>query len=331
MSNRRSLKKEEEEHLQKQKTALKKSYQKKKLDSKHVGSKRFSDTKKYLIIGTVAGIIIVLITVQFLIPPQPLVYYTEADFVFATLDQDGQNITFNRIQAYYSLHPSHTSLNCNIVDYYNTSYSILPPVFPITPIIWGNEIEYFFANETSDLSWTTIMENSSTPLQMSTWLNFSSMLVTPSSVPRGIPTEVNFYLEIVTTTNVDHYNASLKIKDPIELTSVSTIGVYNGSYDADNFTFWTQGHNLVPGSSIVLNFSLIIDTSLLWSELNLLETGELQLRIKDTLLSDYQDYSAFKESIIDFSGLGLGPEPALRKSKFLNIVLNIPYYNVTIF
>jgi hypothetical protein len=48
------------------------------------------------------------------------------------------------------------------------------------------------------------------------------------------------------------------------------------------------------------------------------------------ILGSYSTGSAFKESTIYFTGLGLNKEPELVKTKFLNIVVDIPEFNIAL-
>ena len=189
MPQRRRLKKEEEEKLQQQKKALKKSYQKSYSGSKHVGSSRISDTKKYLLIAAVAGVIIIIVAVQFLVPPEPYCYFTEADFIHATLDQGTQSITFDRIVAWYHLRAKHTTINCDILDDYNDTYELeLPPVSSHLSATeyGGDQILYQITDVSSVLSFATTMENGTDEPQMSTWVSLSTMETNPTDIERGV-------------------------------------------------------------------------------------------------------------------------------------------------
>ena len=118
MPARRRLKKEDKEKIEQQKKALKKSFQKDYAGSKRVGSSRLSDTKKWTIILGSAAIIVVLLSLVFLTIPPPRCYYTEGDYVHATLDHHTQTLTFDHVLAWYRVRPRYTTISCNIVDYW---------------------------------------------------------------------------------------------------------------------------------------------------------------------------------------------------------------------
>ncbi len=329
MPNRRRLKKEEKDELDKQKKSLKKSFQKAHSGSKRVGSKRISDTKKYSLIIGVVVIIVIIISIQFFGPPKPHYYYTEIDFVDATLDQDTQSITFNRIRAWYRLHPKYTTLNCAITDYFNTSFKIKEPDLIIPPSTVDNKIFYDFSDLASPVSWETIMENYSIP--MSTWVDIIKMNTTPSSIPRVNETTVNFHLELKTNVALDSYNISLKFYQNLENTTLEAVNMIHGSHDPISFTFITQGNSLAAGSSIILKFDLNITTTNPLSELNFLAAGKVNLVKRNTLLKDYPVTSEFKESTISFVPYLVDEdEPRAYKSTLLNIVVTVPYYNITL-
>jgi len=333
MASRRHLRKEEEEELKRQKKELKKSYEKTRPTSKKLGAKQFSDTQKYMLVGSIALVIIIIVAVQFLIPPAKICYFSEGDYVYATLDQDSQKINFNRIIAYYSILPEHTTVDCDIVDYYNATYSLKPPAQPISSYPSSSSIKYQLAEVVSQLTWACLMENG-TKLQMSPWINKTTMTTNPLGVNRYTPTNVFFQLEIKTQVQVDRYNASLKFNLNIPNTKITFWSITNGTANATSFAqngiIFTQGVNLSAKSIILLDFILQINTSRPLGELNLLQSGSVYLVKNDKLLENFAGASAFKESEIDFTGFGLGQEPTLVKTKFLNIVVNIPYYNITV-
>jgi hypothetical protein len=331
MATRRRLRKEDQEELKRRKKELRKSYEKTRPDSKKVGSKRISDTQKYLLVGSAAIIIIVIISIQFLIPPVPICYYTESDFVYATLDQDSQKVSFNRIIAHYLIRPDHTEVNGNIYDYFNSSYKIAPPDQPAhSSPPYVNSITYTLANVKVPLIWACRMENG-TALQMSTWINKTVMTLTPSSIPKNVLRNVNFRLAITTQISVDRYNISLKFNKNLPNTSINFVSIKNGtSFFNQNGTIFTQGVNLAARSTILLDFNLSIITAPSFSELNFLEYGNFYLVKKGELLQSYAGASAFRESEIFFTGFGLSDEPTLKKTKFLDIVGIIPYFNITL-
>ena len=330
MPSRRRLKKEEKEELEKKKKALKKSFQKSHADSKRVGSSRISDTKKYGLIIGVAVAIVLIITFTFLGPPEPIYYYTEIDFVHATLDQDTQSITFDRIRAWYKVNPKYTTLSCTITDYFNDSYQIIEPSLPIPPFVSSDEIYYEFNELDSAFSWETIMENG-TSLEMSTWVELVKMNTIPSTIIRGNETTVKFYLELKNTFALDSYNISLRFYENPENTTVEHISTVHGSFDSGTFTFSTRGNALAADSSIILEFNLNITSANPLSELNFLASGEVNLVKNDQLLKDYSGASAFKESFVDFTPYLMDEEePRPIKSTALNVQVSIPYYNVTL-
>ncbi|NVM53884.1 MAG: hypothetical protein HWN66_09295 [Candidatus Helarchaeota archaeon] len=327
MPKRRRLRKEEEEKLQLQKKSLKKSFQKSYSGSKRIGSKRLSDTKKYALIAAVAIVIIIILAVQFLVPPEPICYYTEADFVHATLDQGTQTISFDRIIAWYYLKAEHATVNCDIDDYYNDTYDLeLPPASShLTSSVAADQILYSVTEVTSVLLFETVMENSTVPLQMSTWVNLTIMNTTPSSISSGVETEVNFRLEIVTSVAVDHYNISLDFNQNLAQTTLTYVSIAHGTPNVGELLFYTRGGSLSADSSIILDFTLTVNSSLSGS-LNLLEEGEIHLVLDNQLLES--SYSDFKESEVTFT-YGMEQRPRLEKTKFLDIVVDIPYYNIT--
>ncbi|MDD1778841.1 MAG: hypothetical protein LUQ65_11820 [Candidatus Helarchaeota archaeon] len=330
MASRRHLRKEEEEELKRQKKELKKSYEKTRPTSKKVGAKRVSDTQKYVLVGSVAIVIILIVAIQFLIPPPKICNFSEQDFVYATLDQDTQKINFNRIIAYYSVRPEHTTIDCDITDYFNATYSLAPQIPPPHSGPYASSIVYQLGDVVSQLTWACVMENG-TKLQMTPWINKTVMTTNPLGVNRFTPTNVNFRLAITTQVQVDRYNASLKFNLNIPNTKITFWSITDGTnFFSQNGTIFTQGVNLSAKSTILLNFILQVNSSQPLGELNLLQSGSVYLVKNNQLLESYTGASAFKESEIDFTGFGLGQEPTLKKSKSLNIVVNIPYYNVTV-
>jgi len=330
MATRRRLRKEDQEEIQHRKKELRKSYEKSNSGKKKGSAKRLSDTQKYLIVGSVAVIIIIIVAVQFLTPPTPTCYYTEGDFVYASLDQDSQTISFNHIVAFYLVRPAYTTINCDITDFFNSTYQLTKPAQPTSDSDAGS-ITYHLTEVKLPLIWSSAMKNG-VPLQMSSWINEVHMTLTPSSIPKtGETKNVNFLLAITTQVPVDRYNLTLKFNKNIPSTTLKFINIKNGiSFFPINGTIFTQGLNLTAKSTILLNFNLSVSTTQSLSELNLLETGVLNLFKQDQLLQSYAGASAFKESEINFKGFGLGQEPNLQKSKFTNIVVNIPYYNITL-
>lgn len=329
MATRRRLRKEDQEERQRRKKELRKSYEKIRPDSKKVGTKRLSDTQKYLIVGSAAIIIIIIVAVQFLIPPTPTCFYTESDYVFASLDQTSQKVTFKNITARYLIRPENTKINCDITDYFNSSYTINPPALPIHTS-YGNSITYSLIDVVSPLSWACPMNG--TALPMSDWINNTVMTVVPASVKKGSPTSIHFQLSITTQIHLDQCNISLKFIQNTANTSLSYVSIINGTnYFPINRTFFTQKTNVTAKSTLLLDFTLSITTNLPpLSKLNLLESGTINLVKNDCLLQSYPGASAFQESQIFFKGLGLGGEPTLKKTKFLDVVVNIPCYNVTV-
>jgi hypothetical protein len=210
MSRRRRRRREEEEDLQKQKKALKKSFQKQYSDKKQVGSKRLSDTQKWSLIVGVTIVIVVIIGIQVFRPPSPLIYYTEGDFIYATLDQDTQNISFNQIVSYHHLKPRNTVISCEIDDYFDPAFNYDLKTLPetISATVYTNYIHYSFTEEDSTVSFSTIMENG-TELDMTSWVDLVKMTISPSSISSGVPTLVNFSLHIKPTLAVDRCNISL--------------------------------------------------------------------------------------------------------------------------
>ncbi len=322
----RRRRREEEEDLQRQKKALKKSYEKIHPEKKSVGTKRISDTTKFILIASVAIIVIIIVAVQFR-PPPPICYYTEGDFVHATLDQDTQQITFDHITAWYRLRPYHTSLSCDIIDYFDSTYSIIKPDLLVEPYVDADSITYSFSEETSTISWETIMENG-TALQMSTWVNLTTMQLSPSSIPKGVATIVNFKIEIVTCVAVDQCNISLRFNKNLVNTSIEFVSITNGTADSNNLIFSINKVNIPAASTVLLNFSLLINTTLQTSPLNLIQWGAIHLLMKNRLLGTFPAYSKFKESTLTFIEFDYQEYPELKKTNFLDIVIDIPYYKI---
>jgi hypothetical protein len=332
MASRRR-RKEEEEELQRQKKALKKSFQKDFSGKKRVGSSRLSDTKKFIIMGSVAIVIILIVTIQFINPPKPVCYFTEVDFIYANLDQDAENITFNRILAWYYLKPVHTQLSCDVRDFFDTSFGYDIVVKPdsiedsIDDVV--GDIVFRFNEESSAFSFSTFMENG-TPLQISTWVNLSAIELTPSSISKGVPTVVNFKLDIVSSTAVDLCNISLAFNKNLENTTIEFSSISNGTADSDELTFYTSKEDIPANTHILLDFNLSITTSSTLSERNLLSNGEIHLVLENKLLSSFNPYTQFKESGVDFSAFLYKTEPSVEKTKLLDVVINVPFYNITI-
>ena len=335
MASRRHLRKEEEEELKRQKKELKKSYEKARPGSKKVGAKRFSDTQRYLLVGSVAIIIILIVAIQFLIPPKPYCYFTERDYVYATLDQDKQQVDFSRIVAHYTIVPEHTSIDCDITDYFNSSYNLALPSPPVSTNT-SNTILYQLADVSSTLIWATSMvpRTGAAALKMSPWINKTTML-TPSVIRSKPPTSISFRLAIITQTQVDRFNASLQFNLTIPgttLTFNNCIANNTANYTsfAQNGIISTQGVNLSAQSTIVLSFTLEVSSTQPVGELNLLKSGSIYLVKNDRLLDSFAGASAFKGSEIHFTGFGLGQEPTLEKTKSLTLMVNVPCYNLTI-
>ena len=330
MVTRRRLRKEDQEQRNRRKKELRKSYEKTRPGSKSVGAKRLSDTQKYLLVGSVAVAIIIIITVQFLIPPTPTCYYTESDYVIASLDQTSQKVSFNHIVAQYIIRPERTKINCDITDYFNSSYTITPPTQPThTPPPYVSSITYSLADLESPLIWACPMNG--TPLPMTNWINTSTMTISPTSIKRNTPTQIRFRLSITTQIHLDRCNISLKFIQNTINTTLAFFQLYNGTeYFNINRTILTQKTNVTAKSTLLLDFILTITTSQPPSKLNLLEVGAINLVKNNQLLQSYLGASAFKESLITFKGLGLGGEPSLKKSKFLDVMVNIPCYNITV-
>ncbi|HUX98631.1 MAG TPA: hypothetical protein VMV49_03700 [Candidatus Deferrimicrobium sp.] len=327
MPDRRRLRREEQDELEKKKKALKKSYQKSYTGIKRVGSKRFSDTQKILIVGAATIAIIAILSITFLIPPTPYCYYTEGDFVYASLDYDTKTITFDHIDAWYRLQPRSTTLSCDIVDYFNTSYDIKEPSNVESDPFEPGKIKYSINELKSVKSWILLLENG-TPLDMATWVTLNTMTTTPSSIPKGVITSVKFKLDLVTKVAINSYNVSLQLNTNLVNTTIQFQSITNGSYTLSPLKFYTSGDALPASSHILLDFNLTIYTNLTSPKINLLETGELNLVMMNTVLGSYTTGSAFKESTIHFTGIGLNKEPELVKTKFLNVVVDIPNFNI---
>ena len=331
MSSRRQ-RKEEEEELQRKKKALKKSYQREHSGKKRVGSKKFSDTQKYVLAGGIAIVIIVIVAVQFIRPPPPYCYYTEGDYILATLDQDSETISFDRLVMFYRLSPQYTTLSCDIQDFFDSAYfstdNILVEPPEIDASINVDDIVYRFTEEASSLSFTTIMENG-TPLLTSTWVDIVGINMSPSTITQGVTTVVNFKLEIIATTSVDHCNISLQFNKNLENTSIEFSSNTSGLVNEEELIFYTVQESLSANTHIYLDFDLSINTNLT-SEANLLENGEIHVVINNKLLGDFAPYSDFKVSYIDFSPFLYETEPTVEKTNFLNVVVDVPYYNITI-
>jgi hypothetical protein len=325
MASRRHLRKEEKEELKRQKKELKKSYEKTRSESKRVGTKRFSDTQRYLLVGSVAAIIIVILAMQFLIPPKQICYFTERDFVYATLGQDKSQADFSRIVAQYSIVAAHTTVNCDITDFFNSSFNLALPSPPVSTNT-SNTILYQVSEVSSSLIWATPMIPSKpAALPMALWINKTEMTVSPSSFAHDTPTYVTFRLAITPQIHVDYYNASLQFNQTIPSTTISLYTINNGTFYLDNGTAFTQGTNLSAKSTILLDFTLVITSSLI-GKLNLLQRGSVYLVQNGQLLSSF----AFHEAVIDLTGFGLEQKPTVEKTKALDIVVNIPFYNVTL-
>ena len=329
MSSKKRSRKEED--LQKKKKALKRAFQKEYSGKKRVGSKRLSDTQKYLIVGVTAIVIIFVVAVQFMKPPIPYCYFTEGDFVYATLDQDAQNITFSYINAFYYLSPKNTYLSCDIVDYFDPAFNfdfITEPA-SIDATELSDHLLYRISNRTAAFSYYTRMENG-TPLQMSTWVNLTEMVVTPSTIPKGITTIVNFKIDIVTCTAIDRCNISLQFNRDLENTTITFSSITNGTADESSLYFYTKQESLSANTHVVLDFNLSINTNLSLSAVNLLNIGEIHLVIDNKLLSAFAPYSKFKESTLTFAGFMYDTEPTVVKARFLDIVVEIPSYTISI-
>ena len=330
MASRRHLRKEEEEELKRKKKELKQSYEKARPGSKKVGSKRVSDTQKYVLVGSVAIVIILIVAVQFLIPPKPICYFTERDYVYATLDQDKQQVDFSRIVAHYTIVPEHASIDCDITDYFNSSYNLALPSTPVSTNT-SSTILYQLADVSSTLIWaTTMVPRTGATLQMSPWINKTTML-TPSTY-RTQSLSISFRIAIITQIQVDRFNASLQFipNNPSTTLVFNNCNSNNTSFFTQNRTIFTQGLNLSAKSTILLSFVLEVYTTSSLAELNLLQSGSIYLVKNNQLLEPFAGASAFKESVIDFTGFGLGQEPTLKKTKTLTIAVNIPYYNISI-
>ena len=326
MSPRRR-RKEEEEEIKKQRKALKKSFKQTHESTRKIGSRKLSDTQKYLLIGSVVGILCVIVAVQFLPPPIPYCYYTEADFVHATLDQDTQTISFNRIIAWYRARPINTYLSCNIMDFFNESFDVRVNPSTIDSSITSNDILYRFTDESSTLMWETFMENG-TPLAMSTWVNITTISITPSSVQKGITKEVNFKLDIVMCVAVDRCNISLELNKNLVNTSIVFLSIKNGTVNVAELIFFTTKTSLSANKHVILDFNLSINTNQTVSSLNLLKKGTIHLVMNNKLIDSYLSSLNFKESNIDFSGFLYERVPKVVKTNFLDIVINIPYYKI---
>ncbi len=330
MPARRRLKKEEKEELDQKKKALKKSFKKDFAGSKRVGSSRISDTRKWILIATAIGVIAVLISVVFLVTPPPYCYYTEVDYVYSTLDQDTQNLTFDYILAWYKVRPRYATVSCNIVDYYNTSYDVeLPPNSSL--LVPGtyppDEIWYLINEITETLTFESKLENG-TALSMATWINSTTIETSPTSITRNVRTEVNFKIELETLVALDSYNISLKIDRTQVNTTIEHKNTTSGSHSSG--TYYIKGTSLPADSLITLEFNLYINTTLPWAELNLLESGEAHLVMEDQLLKDFSGASDFKKSTFDFNEMISGEDPTLVRSEFLDVVIDVPYFNITL-
>ena len=155
------------------------------------------------------------------------------------------------------------------------------------------------------------------------------------SVTRSISMSVSFQIAIITQIQVDRYNASLKFNLNIPNTTLTFNNCIsnctaNATSFAQNGIISTQGVNLSAKSTIVLGFNLQVYSSRPLGELNLLQSGSIYLVKNNQLLESFAGASAFKESEIHFTGFGLGQQPTLEKTKSLNIVVNIPCYNITL-
>ncbi len=332
MSGRRRRRREEEEERQKHKKALKKSFQKKYSDKKRVGSKRLSDTQKWSLIVGVTFVIIIIISIQFFRPPGPLIYYTEGDFIYATLDQDTQNISFNQIVAYHHLRPRNTVISCEIDDYFDPAFNYDLKTLPetIAATNYSDYIRYSFTEEDSSISFATTMENG-TELDMGSWVNLVMMNISPSFISSGVPTLVSFSLRIKPTVAVDRCNISLTFNKTLGDTTLEFISVENGTADEDDLIFTVEEENLAADSLVTLDFTLQITTTTALSELNLLDTGEIHLVLNNKLLKDFTGYSNFKEATVNIAPFYLEDKvPSLEKVRFLDVVIDVPYYNIDI-
>lgn len=153
-----------------------------------------------------------------------------------------------------------------------------------------------------------------------------------SSTYRTQSLSISFRIAIITQFQIDRFNASLQFipNDSNTTLTFNTCISNNTSFFTQNRTIITQGVNLSAKSTIVLDFNLQVYTLRPIGELNLLKSGSIYLVKNNQLLEPFAGASAFKESEIDFTGLGLGEKPTLIKTKSLAIVVNIPCYNITI-
>ncbi|MFX1296697.1 MAG: hypothetical protein ACFFD2_17800 [Promethearchaeota archaeon] len=329
MTPKRRRRKEEEEELQKRKKALKKAYQKDFSSKKRVGSKGISEIHKYILVGSIAIIVIVIVAFQFIKPPPAYCYYTEGDFIYATLDQDSENIAFNHIVAWYQVTPKNVKISCDIQDYYDFSFDFILPNYPSNRFILDG-IEFQLIEESSTSIWTVFLENG-TPLQMSSWVNLTDIYLTPPSIDKNSPTIVNFRLDIITCIPVDLCNISLEFNKNLENTSIEFSSITEGTADSEMLSFFTQKENIPANTHVVLDFNLAINTNFTLSELNLLKKGKINLEMNDKLIVSFIPDSNFKESQLSFSESAYeNNKPTLIQSKFLNIIIEVPYYNITI-
>ncbi|MHA1265680.1 MAG: hypothetical protein ACTSRS_10660 [Candidatus Helarchaeota archaeon] len=332
MPSRKKIRRKKQDELIKKKKILKKAFQKQYGGSKRIGSGRISDTQKYILIVAAAFTIILLVSLQFMFPPKPYCYFTEGDIIYATIDQNTQTISFDKIVAWYNLRARNTILTCDITDYYNGTYKISLPsttTYLVASTLPSDQLLYQINNVDSTLTFKSIMENG-TPLYMPTWVELKAFKTTPTAIPRGIRTNVTFDIELQVNTLVDSCNISLSFYKTLNNTTIDYSQIHNGLYDSDSFTFSISKQSLPANSNLNLSFDLSINTTNPSTELNLLKTGTAHAIIQGKLLKDFPGGTLFKEAVLDFSPFGEGEAPILVATTFLDIFLTIPYFNLTL-
>jgi hypothetical protein len=95
--------------------------------------------------------------------------------------------------------------------------------------------------------------------------------------------------------------------------------------------FIVEEENLAADSLVTLDFTLQITTTTALSELNLIEAAEIHLVLNNKLLKDFPGYTNFTEAVINLAPFYLENElPTLDKAKLLDVVIDVPYYNIDI-
>jgi hypothetical protein len=169
-----------------------------------------------------------------------------------------------------------------------------------------------------------------TPLVMSTWVGVTEISVTPSSIVHNTKRLVRFKLDIVTHVAVDRCNISLQFYKNPPSTTVQFHNISKGMVNQTTLTFYTNNLTVPAESHVILDFYLSINSTIAQS-LNLLQKGTIHLKMNNKVLGAFPSYSHFKESTIVFSGFyPEGDPPELKKSSFLDIVVQVPVFKITI-